>query len=227
MPKLFDNDLNTLIDGVLKMGAITERMIHDTTQTLVEWNIDLFASVPENEETLDTMQRELDEEIIRLIGVYTPVATDLRMLLMLTRIVSELERIGDQTMNIGFYAKQMVKQPPLKPLVDLPRMAEMATQMLRDALDAFTQRSSELAVKVIKSDDTVDKLNDQIFRELMTYMLQDPKTVTQAMEFVLTSRSYERIGDHAVGIAEDVFYLVEGRDIRHIHPPNGAADADA
>ena len=227
MPKLFDNDLNTLIDGVLKMGAITERMIHDTTQTLVEWNIDLFASVPENEETLDTMQRELDEEIIRLIGVYTPVATDLRMLLMLTRIVSELERIGDQTMNIGFYAKQMVKQPPLKPLVDLPRMAEMATQMLRDALDAFTQRSSELAVKVIKSDDTVDKLNDQIFRELMTYMLQDPKTVTQAMEFVLTSRSYERIGDHAVGIAEDVFYLVEGRDIRHIHPPNGAAAADA
>ncbi len=221
MPLQFDTDLNALTGKVLKMGALTERMIHDTTETLVEWNIELFEPVLRNEEALDVLQRELDEETIRLISVYTPVASDLRLLLMVTRITSELERIGDQTMNIGFYAKELLKQPPLKPLIDLPRMAETAMEMLRGALDAFTQRSSELAVKVIKSDDTVDKLNDQIFRELMTYFLTDPKTVTQVLELVLISRAFERVADHAVGIAEDVFYMVQGRDIRHTEPPNG------
>ncbi len=226
MPKQFDSDLNALTEKVLKMGALTERMIHDTTQTLVEWNIELFEPVPGNEDTLDVLQREIDEETIRLISVYTPVASDLRLLLMITRITSELERIGDQTMNIGFYAKEMLKQKPLKPLIDLPRMAETAMQMLRDSLDAFTRRSSELAVKVIKNDDTVDQLNDQIFRELMTYFLTDPKTMAQVLELVLTSRAFERIADHAVSIAEDVFYVVQGRDIRHTEPPNGPKEEE-
>ncbi len=222
MPKQFDADMNALTEKVLKMGALAERMIHDTTQTLVEWNIDLFGPVSGNEETVDTLQLDIDEETVRLISVYTPVAADLRLLLMITRITSELERIGDQTMNIGFYATEMLKQPPLKPLVDLPRIAETAREMLRDALDSFTQRSPELALKVIKQDDAVDKLNDQIFRELMTYFLTDPKTVRQVLELVLTARAFERIADHAVNIAEDVFYAVRGRDIRHTDLPNGA-----
>lgn len=221
MPKQFDSDLNALTERVLKMGALTERMIHDTTRTLVEWDLEFFEGVPANEDALDVLQREIDEEVVRMISVYTPVASDLRLLLVIARITSELERIGDQTMNIGFYAKELVRQPPLKPLIDLPRMAEIVMQMLRDALDALTQRSSDLAVKVIKSDDRVDELNDQLFRELVTYVLEDAKTMKQVMELVLTSRAYERIADHAVNIAEDVFYLVKGRDIRHVALPNG------
>jgi phosphate transport system protein len=227
MPLQFDTDLNALTAKVLKMGALTERMIHDTTQTLVQWNIDLFAPVPENEDALDVLQREIDEETIRLISVYTPVAADLRLLLMVTRISSELERIGDQTMNIGFYAKEMLKQEPLKPLIDLPRMAELAMEMLRNALDAFTQRSCELALDVIKSDDTVDQLNDQLFRELMTYLLTEPKRMPQGLELVLTSRAFERIADHAVGIAEDVFFMVQGQDIRHAEPPTASTDEES
>lgn len=227
MPLQFDSDLNALTEKVLKMGALAERMIHDTTRTLAEWNIGLFESVPDNEDALDGLQREIDEETVRLISVYTPVASDLRLLLMITRITSELERIGDQTMNIGFYAKELLKQEPLKPMIDLPRMADTAMRMLRDALNAFTRRSSDLAVEVIKSDDTVDQLNDQIFRELMAYFLTDPKTMAQVLEMVLISRAFERIADHAVSIAEDVFYVVQGRDIRHTEPPNGSKGGEA
>lgn len=215
MPIRFDHDLNALCERLLKMGAMAEKMIHGTVATLTEWNIDRFEPVKVIEDKMDLTQREIDEETVRLIGVHTPVAYDLRLLLMISRITSELERIGDQTMNIGFYAATLLKQPKLKPLIDLPRMAEIVVTMVRDALDAFTQRSSRLAVAVIDRDDDVDSLNDQLFRELMTYLLSEPKTMRQVLELVLISRAFERIGDHAVNIAEDVVYAVKGEDIRH------------
>jgi phosphate transport system protein len=227
MPKKLDHDLRALKDRLLTMGALAERMIHDTIATLVDWHIERFAPVPEAEEQMDAMQREIDEETVRLIGVHTPVAADLRLLLVTTRITAEIERIGDQTMNIGFYAREILKQPPLKPLIDLPRMAELAGKMLGQALDAFAKRSSDTAVAVIEQDDRVDDLNDQIFRELMTYLISDPKTIPQALELVLISRAFERIADHAVAIAEDVVYAVQGRDIRHTRPEDAAEDAPA
>lgn len=215
MRKQFDLDLNRLKEQLLTMAATAEQMIRDITRTLVEWNIDLFEPVRASEDKMDLFQRDIDEETVRLIAVHTPVAGDLRLLLMVSRINAELEHIGDHTMDIGFYAKTLFKGPPLKPLIDLPQMAEITMSMLRGSLDAFSAASSEKAMSVITMDDKVDDLNDQIFRELMTYVLADPKTITRALELVLIARSYERIADHAVNIAEDVVYMVKGEDIRH------------
>ena len=215
MRKQFDQDLNRLKEKLLMMAATAEQMIRDTTTALVEWNGGLFEPVKANENRMDHFEREIDEETIRLIAIHTPVAGDLRLLLMITRINAELEHIADHTMDIGFYSKTLFKGSPLKPLVDLPRMAEITMSMLRGALDAFSAASHEKALSVIAMDDKVDDLNDQIFRELMTYVLADPRTITRALELVLIARSYERIADHAVNIAEDVVYMVKGEDIRH------------
>ena len=215
MRRQFDEDLNRLKERLLTMAATAEQMIRDTTNMLLEWNLALFEPVRTSETTMDKFQRDIDEETVRLIAVHTPVAGDLRLLLMVTRINAELEHIADHTMDIGFYAKTMFKGPPLKPLVDLPRMAEITMGMLRGSLDAFSAAASDKALAVIAMDDKVDDLNDQTFRELMTYVLADPKAITRALELVLIARSYERIADHAVNIAEDVVYMVKGEDIRH------------
>lgn len=223
MRKQFEQDLNRLKEKLLTMAALAEQMIGDTSSMLTEWNGERLKLVEANEDQMDVFQREIDEETIRLIAVHTPVAGDLRILLMITRINAELEHMADHTMDIGFYATTLLKTPPLKPLVDLPRMADIAMNMVMGSLAAFSECSSEKALAVIAMDDKVDDLNDQIFRELMTYVLSDPKTITQVMEFVLISRAFERIADHAVNIAEDVVYMVKGEDIRH-QDKTGAAD---
>lgn len=216
MPRQFDNDLNRLKERLLTMAAMAERMIHDTLATMINWDMTLFEPVKQAEDKMDMLQREIDEDTVRMISVYSPVAADLRLLLMSTRIAAELERIGDKTMDIGFYAKTLFKEPQLKPLIDLPRMAEIATVMLKNAVDAYTEGSSEKAIEVIKMDDKVDALHDQLFRELMTYVVADPKAINRVLELVLIARSFKRIADHAVNISEDVFYMVKGQDIRHL-----------
>lgn len=216
MRKQFDQDLNRMKERLLTMAATAEQMIRDAIATLMSWDYSLFAPVETNEEKMDAMQREMDEEVIRLIAVYTPVAADLRLLMMATRINAELERIGDKAVDIGFYAKTMLKDRPIKPLVDLPRMADLAMDMVRKSVDAFAEGSCDKALAVVRMDDQVDRLNDQIFRELMTYVLSDPQTITRVLELVLISRSFERIADHAVNIGEDVVFMVKGEDIRHL-----------
>jgi len=216
MPKQFDNELDTLRRKLLTMGALAEKMVHDTTTMLTERDLAIFGPVKNAEDGMDAMQREVDEDTVRLISLYSPVAADLRSLLMATRISAELERIADKTMDIGFYAKTLFKEPPLKPLVDIPRMSGIVESMLKKVLDAYTEGSAEKALDVIKMDDEVDDLNDQLFRELMTYVQDDAKAVNRVLELVLIARSYERIGDHAVNIAEDVVYMVKGQDIRHM-----------
>ena len=216
MSKVFDAELDTLKRKLLTMGAMAEKMVRDTTAMLIERDLARFDPVAQAEEGMDALQREIDEDTVRLIGIFTPVAADLRGLLMTTRIAAELERIADKTVDIGFYAKTLFKEPPLKPLIDIPRMAEIAAAMLKDVLDAYTERSAEKALEVIQTDDDVDDLNDQLFRELMTHVQGDVKAVNRVLELVLIARSYERIGDHAVNIAEDVVYMVRGQDIRHL-----------
>ncbi len=227
MPRQFDHDLNELKDKIMAMAEIASQMIRDTLAALVEWKPDRLEAVRANEDRMDLMQREIDEEAIRLIGVYTPVAADLRFLLMATQIAAELERIGDKAMDVGFYSKSLFREPPLKPLVDIPRMAEIASDMLHKSLDAFSHKSADKAFPVIAIDDQVDQLHDQIFRELMTYVLSDPKNITRVLELVLIARSFERIADHVVNIAEDVVYLVRGEDIRHLDSLNDARDVGA
>jgi phosphate transport system protein len=219
MRKQFDQDLNRLKERLLTMAATAEQMTRDAIAALMSWDYSLFAPVEQNEEKMDAMQRELDEEVVRLIAVYTPVAADLRLLMMAARINAELERIGDKAIDIGFYAKTMLQERPIKPLVDLPRMADLAMDMVRKSVDAFAEGSCDKALAVVRMDDQVDRLNDQIFRELMTYVLSDPKTITRVLELVMISRSFERIADHAVNIGEDVVYMVKGEDIRHVKTP--------
>ena len=215
MPKQFDRDLAELKKKLLVMGGNAEQMVHKAITALIERNESLLEDVRELERGMDRAQTEIDEDTVRLIGVYTPVAGDLRLLLMITRINAELERIGDQAFNVLKVFETLLREEPLKPLVDLPRMANTARNMLRQALDCFAEGSDEGAVSVIAMDDEVDKLNDQIFRELVTYMLSDPGSINRALGLLLTARAYERIGDHAVNIAEDVIYVVRGEDIRH------------
>lgn len=215
MPKQFDHELDTLRRKLLTMGALAEKMVRDTTTMLIERDMAIFEPVKKAEDSMDALQREIDEDSVRLISVYTPVAADLRSLLVTTRITAELERIADKTMDIGFYAKTLFKEPPLKPLINIPRMSEIAGSMLKEVLDAYTEGSAEKALDVIKMDDEVDDLNDQLFRELMTYVQGDVKAVNRVLELVLIARSFERIGDHTVNIAEDVVYMVRGQDIRH------------
>lgn len=216
MSKQFDLELDALRRKLLTMGAMAEQMVCDTTAMLIERDLAIFEPVKKAEDGMDALQRELDEDAVRLISLYSPVAADLRGLLMATRITSELEKIADKTMDIGFYAKTLFKEPQLKPLVDIPRMADIDVTMLKKVLDAYTEGSAEKAMDVIKMDDQVDELNDQLFRELMTYVQNDVKAVNRVFELVLIARAYERIGDHAVNIAEDVVYMVKGKDIRHM-----------
>lgn len=217
MPKKFDEGLGRLKNKLLFMGALAERIIASTMTGLINWNATSFESVQSDEEKMDLLQREIDEETIRLISVYTPVASDLRFLLTVTRINSELERIADQAMNISFYSKQMMQCPPIRPLSDLGRMGEIGIAMLKDALDAFTSSSAEKAIEVMETDDQVDTLNDALFKDLMACLVSDPGKMKQVLELILTGRALERIADHAVSICEDVYYMAKGEDIRHVH----------
>jgi phosphate transport system protein len=218
MPKRFDEDLAALKQEVLSMGALTEGMVRKTIAALVDRDPALIRGVLDDEERMDVFQRAIDNETVRLIGVYTPVAGDLRVLLMITRINAELERCADLAVSICYSYEnlKLIEEAPLKPLVDLPRMAALTEQMLQRALAAFLSASAEESLSVIEADDEVDQLNDQIFRELLTYMLGDPRSISRALGLILTARAFERIADHIVNIAEDVIYAVRGEDVRHV-----------
>ncbi len=217
MPKRFDAEMTQLKKRLLGMGAIAEDMIAETIAALVHRDEARLEKVRVEEERLDLLQREIDDETVRMIAVYTPVASDLRLCLMATRINAELERIGDRAISICKGCGRLFAEPPLKPLVDLPRMAEIAQGMVRNVLTAFVEGNADAALAVIAKDDEVDNLNDQIVRELITYMLTDAKNIQRALSLIFISRAFERIGDHAVNIAEDVVYVVRGEDIRHKH----------
>lgn len=221
MKRKFDEALASLKTKVVGMGQIAQSMIQDSMRALTERNAELIKRVLANEDRLDRCQIEIDTEAIRLMAIQAPVAFDLRFILMVARINTEIERIGDLCVNMCESTQLLLTEPPLKPLVDLPKMAETAERMVEESLQAFLDGATDKALKVIKADDTVDALNDQIFRELLTYMLGDPKNITRAISLILMARNIERVADHATNIAEEVVYLVKGEDIRHQHPRSG------
>jgi phosphate transport system protein len=161
------------------------------------------------------MQIEIDERVLRLLALQQPMAVDLRFILSVSRINNDLERIGDQAVNIAQSAIRILRHPQVKPYVDLPRMSAIAEGMVRDSLDALVKRDAELAKLVLVRDDEVDHLRDQVFRELLTYMMENSAVIFSAFELILVAKNLERIGDHATNIAEDVIYMVAGRDVRH------------
>jgi len=217
--RAFDKELGDLKKRLLTMAAIAESMIDQAIAELVSRDEQAAAEVPRSEEQVNRLQIEIDDEVLRLLATRQPVANDLRFLLAATRINGELERIGDLAINITENVQVLVEHPPLKPLIDIPHMAELARTMVRQSLDALVQGDPALAQSVIMTDDKVDALKDQIFRELLTYMLGDPRTTERALALILVSRHLERIADHATNIAQDAIYLIEGRDVRHPRTP--------
>ncbi|MDE3136735.1 MAG: phosphate signaling complex protein PhoU, partial [Acidobacteriota bacterium] len=182
-------------------------------QSLFEKNEDLARKVLEEEATINEMQIEIDDRVLRLLALRQPMAVDLRFILSISRINNDLERIGDQAVNIAQSALRVLRHPQVKPYVDLPRMSALAEGMVRDSLNALVQRDAELARSVLVRDDEVDRLRDQIFRELLTYMMENSAVIFPAFELILVAKNLERIGDHATNIAEDVIYMVAGRDV--------------
>jgi len=220
MPVQFDNDWSNLKKKLLHMGAMTEQMIRDIVSVVENRQPNLMDEISRKEQQMDILQNEIDEETVRMITVHTPVAGDLRMLIVAARINAELERIGDQVMNVGFYANNLLTAEHPEPVNAIPDLAQMAGDMVSAALDAFTQKSGQTARVVVRADNNVDELHDQIFRKLMARAAESSKAVTGLLELILIARSFERIADHAVSIAEDVIYMVEAKNIRHSHDTN-------
>jgi phosphate transport system protein len=215
MERHLDQDLHRVRQSLLRMGGMVEGMVAQATQSLLDRNNRLSTEVIEGDRDVDQLEIEIDDMCHLILGTKQPTAVDLRFLVAVMKINSDLERIGDSAVNIAQSVLQLNDQPPLKPYIDLPQLSELVQTMVRKALDAFVRRDARLATEVCESDDAVDGLYKQLFRELLTYMIEDPKTVSRALHLLLISRNMERIADHATNIAEDVIYYVEGRDIRH------------
>ncbi|HLG43099.1 MAG TPA: phosphate signaling complex protein PhoU [Planctomycetota bacterium] len=213
----FDDQIAQLKARLVQMATAAETMIDFSIRSLVDRRTERHADVFKDEERVNDLHIEIDEKVITLLALQHPVAADLRFVVMASKMAGELERIGDQAVNICQNTAKLLESPPLKPLIDIPIMAETARRMLRESLDAFVRQDAALAKKVLDSDDEVDAFKDQIFRELLTYMMSDPATIPRAMCLILISRNLERVGDHATNIAEDVIYLAQGRDVRHHH----------
>ena len=213
----FEDELQALKNRLLEMGALVEDRVHRAVHSLIDRTVEEAEAIVAADRVINDLHIEIDDRCLKLLATQTPLAVDLRLITSAMKINSDLERIGDQAVNIAENAVKILPYPPLKPLIDIPRMAEIAEKMTRDALDSFVRRDSELARDVLRRDDEVDQLKDQVFRELLTYMMADPGTIQRALCLILISRNLERVADHATNIAEDVIFLVEARDVRHHH----------
>lgn len=213
---IFDEELKSLKEKILRMGLLVEAAIRDAIKSLVERDSELAREVIKRDHQINALDVEIDEDCIRLIALMQPKAGDLRFLTTAMKITADLERMGDLSEDVCERVLELNEEPPLKPYIDIPRMAEIAQGMLSDSLNALMRRDTALAYDVIKRDDEVDSLTVQIFHELMFFMIQDPKTVSRAVKITYLAKYLERIADHATNIAEMVVYMVEGKIIRHM-----------
>ncbi|MCI0548067.1 MAG: phosphate signaling complex protein PhoU [Candidatus Rokubacteria bacterium] len=211
----FHEELDALKQTILAMGALVEDQIRRVMHALINRDDALAREVIDRDRRVNAYDVEIDEKCVELLALHQPAAVDLRVIMTAIKIVTDLERIGDQAVNIAQRAIELNREAQLKPYVDLPRMAERAQQMVKESLDAFVTRDSELARRVCGEDAEVDALKEQIFRELLTFMMQDPTTIPRALRLMLISRFMERVADHATNIAEMVVYMVEGKLVRH------------
>jgi len=215
MERHLDQDLDRIREELLRMAGLVDAMISDAMSALVERDWDKARGFIIADKGIDLLEKEIDEACHSVLVRHQPTAVDLRFLVAVMKINNDLERMGDSAVNIAEAVEVLNQEPPLKPYIDLPRMAERAREMVRRSLDAFVDKDTKAAIDVCASDDEIDALYHQLFRELLTYMIEDPKNVSRALHLLLISRNLERIADHATNIAEDVIYYVEGREIRH------------
>jgi phosphate transport system protein len=211
----FQQELAKLKEQLLKMGGLAERAISNAIDALVRRDTPLAEKTIGEDEKINKMELVIDEWCLKLLALHQPLAADLRFITSAMRINVELERIGDLAVNIAERVLSLNQEPQLKPYIDIPRMAEITKNMVKDVLDAFVNGDADLARGVCQRDDQVDALNDQVFRELITYMLADPKTITRAVHLIIVSRYLERIADHATNVAEGVIFMVKALVIKH------------
>ncbi len=214
----YEEELRKLQAKILEMGGLVEKQIQDAVTSLVERNSDLARQVIERDHVVNRLDVETDELCIRLLALHQPAARDLRFITTGLKITTDLERAGDMAENICERALELNEEPPLKPYIDIPRMADFAGKMLQDALDAFVREDTDLALNVCQRDDFIDSLTAQIFRELLAYMAEHPDSVGRATRILFVAKYLERVADHATNIAEMVVYMVRGKSIRHVSP---------
>jgi len=213
--KAFDMELRELKEKLLYEGGLVERAIQDSINALLERRSEMAEKVIENDDVVNAKEIEIDEFCLKLLALRQPAARDLRLITTAIKINYDLERIGDLAVNVCERVLELNKEPQLKPYIDIPTMANTVQLMLKESLDAFVKEDVELALKVTRDDERVDQLLDQVFRELLTYMMQDMRTISRATRVMFISKSLERIADHAVNIAELVIFMAEGKIIRH------------
>src|SRR5437016_6425039 len=211
----YERQLRELKDRLLIMSSQAESMISDSIRSFVDRRPTLAAEVIERDDEMDRLEIEIDDLCYEILALEQPVACDLRFIATALKIVKDLERIGDIAVNIGERALELIQQPQLKPSVDLQTMAAAAQKMLKESLDAFVNSDVESAENIIYNDKIVDAMYEQMFRKLLTYMLEDPRSVSAALKLIFIAKHLERVGDHSANIAEMVVFLVKGQDIRH------------
>ena len=211
----FQDELDQLKDRLLAMGGLAEERVRESVRGLMDRDHAALDAVLRGDEPINDFHIEVDDRCFKLLALHQPMAADLRTIVAAVKINTDLERVGDLAVNVAEAGKRYLQHPPVKPLIDIPRMGNIAQEMLRDALDAFVRRDVGLAEAVLAKDDDLDGLKTQIFRELLTFMLQDTATIEPALDLILISRHLERIGDHATNVAEDVIFMVSARDVRH------------
>ena len=219
MLRHFDHDIEHLKELLLRMGAMVEDAISQSIRALLERDTTIAEAVIANDRQIDKMELEIDSHTIELILKMQPTATDLRFVAAAMKITPELERIADLAQDVCERAIELNREPPLKPLIDIPRLARIAQEMVRQAIDSFVRRDADLARKVIRRDDEVDVLTEQSFRELLTYMLEDSTYISRAIRLTFIGKYFERIADGATNICEMVVFLVEGKVIKHSNDP--------
>ena len=215
MTRHFHEELDALKQTLLAMGGLVEDQIRRAMRALLERDDVIAQEVIDRDRQVNTYDVEVDEQCVNLLALHQPAASDLRFITTAMKIVTDLERIGDQAVNIAQRALELNREPQLKPYIDLPRMADRAQRMVKESLDAFVAGDTALARQVCAADAEVDALKEQIFRELLTYMMEDPRTVSRAIRVILISRFIERVADHATNVAEMVIYLVDAKMVRH------------
>jgi len=206
----FDQSLKAMQQDILRMGGLVEAAISQAVEALSKQDVELAQKVIDGDALIDDLEDQIDALCLKLIATQQPMAKDLRRISAGLKIITDLERMADYAEDIAKVAKKIGRQPLIKPLIDIPRMAQLAQKMVQEALDAYVQENVDLAYRMAKDDDQVDSLHNQVFRELLVYMMEDPKTITQATYLLFVSRFLERIADHATNIGEDVIYLVTG-----------------
>jgi phosphate transport system protein len=220
--KRYEEELKRLREEILYMGGLVEDQIQKAVKSLVDRDSELAQIIIERDHEVNRLDVEIDDLCIRLLALHQPAGKDLRFITTGLKITTDLERIGDMSVNLCERALELNQEPQLKPYIDIPRMARIAQRMIRESLDAFVREDTDLALKVCKDDEEIDQLNSQIFREVISFMIEDPHTINRAMKISSISKYLERMADHATNIAEMVIFMVKGKSIRHMKelPPS-------